>query len=156
HYDSLFAQLAETGALRQFEERAVLLILDKEKEALQVSDESTFMDVETVEQGRRIKREHARRELERRGLGGIPILFFNASEDDSMEANKKLIARIVEIRQREVDRLHRISQAVEALIVNRERESADAELRRAIEHLQSIVEQIRTLGPSARPFFDAL
>src|SRR5262249_47072742 len=31
HYDTLFSQLAETGALRQFEERAVLLILDQEK-----------------------------------------------------------------------------------------------------------------------------
>jgi hypothetical protein len=156
HYDSLFAQLNETGALRQFEERAILLILDKEKEALQVSDDSTFMDVETVEQGRRIKREHARRELDRRGLGRMPILFFNASEDDPQRANEQLFARIFEIRRREADRLQRLAQAVEALIVNREKESADADLRKAIEHLQSVVEQIRTLGPSARPFFEAL
>ena len=39
HYDTLFGQLADTGALRQFEERAVLLILDQEKEALKVADE---------------------------------------------------------------------------------------------------------------------
>jgi len=31
HYDSLFAQLADTGGLQQFAERAVLLVLDKEK-----------------------------------------------------------------------------------------------------------------------------
>jgi hypothetical protein len=156
HYDSLFSQLAETGALHQFEERAVLLILDKEKEALQVSDDSTFLDVETVEQGRRIKREHARRELERRGLSAMPIFFFNASEDDASAVNKQLFSRIVAIRKREADRLERLGQAIEALIVNREQESADAELSRAIEHLQSVVEQIRTLGPPARPFFDAL
>ena len=40
HYDTLFGQLADTGALRQFEERAVLLILDQEKEALKVADNS--------------------------------------------------------------------------------------------------------------------
>jgi hypothetical protein len=156
HYDSLFDQLAATGALGQFEERAVLLILDQEKEALQVSDDSTFMDVENVEQGRRIKREHARRELERSGLGAMPIFFFNASEDHAATANKQLFSRIFKIRKREVDRLHRLSQAIEALIVNCERESANVELLRAIEHLQSIVEQIRMLGPPARPFFDAL
>jgi hypothetical protein len=156
HYDSLFSQLADTGALRRFEERAVLLVLDQEKEALRVADDSTGLDVETVEQGRRIKRGHARRELERRGLGDMPILFFNASEDEPRIANKQLIARIAEVRRREAGRLQRLAQAIEALIANREQESADADLREAVRHLQSVVEQIRTLGPSVRPFFEAL
>src|SRR5260370_30522563 len=73
HYDTLFSQLADTGALRQFEERALLLILDQEKEALKVADDMTGLDVETVEQGRRIKGGHAHRELERRRLGDMPI-----------------------------------------------------------------------------------
>jgi transcriptional regulator with XRE-family HTH domain len=156
HYDTLFSQLADTGALRQFEERAVLLILDQEKEALKVADDSTGLDVETVEQGRRIKREHARRELGRRGLGEMPILFFNASEDNPRETNDQLLSRIVEIRQREVDRLQRLAEAIEALIDNRAQESAAADLREVVRHLQTVVEQIRTLGPSVRPFFEAL
>jgi hypothetical protein len=49
------------GNLHLFVEDAVLLILDQEKEALKVADDSTGLDVETVEQGRRIKRAHARR-----------------------------------------------------------------------------------------------
>ena len=55
-----------------------------------------------------------------------------------------------------MDRLHRVAEAVESLIEIREQESADADLRRAIRHLEAVVEQIRTLGPSVRPFFDAL
>jgi hypothetical protein len=156
HYDTLFSQLAETGALRPFEERAVLLILDQEKEALKVADDSTGLDVETVEQGRRIKGAHARRELERRGLGDMPILFFNASEDDPRKAYEQLLQRIVEVRTREVDRLHRLAEAVEALITSREQESAEADLREVVRHLQTVVEQVRTLGPSVRLFFDAL
>jgi len=156
HYDTLFSQLAEIGALRPFEERAVLLILDQEKEALKVADDSTGLDVETVEQGRRIKGAHARRELERRGLSDMPILFFNASEDDPRKAYEQLLQRIVEIRTREVDRLHRLGEAVEALITNREQESAEADLREVVRHLQTVVQQIRALGPSVRPFFDAL
>jgi len=156
HYDALFSQLSDTGALRQFEERAVLLILDQEKEALKVADDTTGLDVETVEQGRRIKGAHARRELERRGLGDTPILFFNASEDDPRKAYQQLLSRVVEIRKREVDRLQRLAEAVEALIENREEESAEADLREVVRHLQTVVEQIRTLGPSVRPFFDAL
>jgi transcriptional regulator with XRE-family HTH domain len=156
HYDTLFSQLVETGVLRQFEERAVLLILDQEKEALKVGDETTGLDVETVEQGRRIKGAHARRELQRRGLSDMPILFFNASEDDPRKAYEQLLNRIVEIRAREVDRLRRIAEAVEALIENREQESAAADLREVVRHLQTVVEQIRTLGPSVRPFFEGL
>jgi transcriptional regulator with XRE-family HTH domain len=156
HYDTLFGQLADTGALRQFEERAVLLILDQEKEALKVADDATGLDVETVEQGRRIKGAHARHELERRGLGDMPILFFNASEDDPRKAHQQLLSRIVEIRKREVDRLQRLAEAIESLIENREQKSAEADLREVVRHLQTVVEQIRTLGPSVRPFFDAL
>jgi hypothetical protein len=133
-----------------------LLILDQEKEALKVANDTTGLDVETVEQGRRIKGAHARHELERRGLGDMPIFFFNASEDDPSKSYQQLLTRIVEIRKREVDRLKRLAEAVEALIENREQESAEADLREVVRHLQTVVEQIRTLGPSVRPFFDAL
>jgi transcriptional regulator with XRE-family HTH domain len=156
HYDPLFTQLAETGALRKFEERAVLLILDQEKEALKVADDSTGLDVETVEQGRRIKRAHARRELEQRGLSDLPILFFNASEDEPEKVNAELYARIADIRKRESDRLRRIADAIDALITNRKQLTDDADLHRVIEHLQSIVERIRPLAPQVRPFFEAL
>jgi transcriptional regulator with XRE-family HTH domain len=156
HYDTLFSQLFETGALRQFEERAVLLILDQEKEALKVADDSSGLDVETVEEGRRIKGTHARRELERRGIGDLPILFFNASEDEPRKANDQLLSRVVEIRKRESDRLQRLAEAVKALIENRAQESAAADLREVVRHLHTIVERIRTLGPSVRPFFEAL
>src|SRR5262249_33998411 len=100
HYDTLFTELAEIGTIQQFEERALLLVLDRGKEALEVSDEATGLDVETVEQGRRIKYAHARRELEKRGLGNMPIYFFNASEDDPRKSNDQLLSRIVEIRKR--------------------------------------------------------
>jgi hypothetical protein len=156
HYDSLLSQLAGTSALRKFEERAVLLILDQEKEALKVADDSTGLDVETVEQGRQIKRAHAHRELEHRGLGDLPIFFFNASEDDPRKANAQLQTRISDIRRHELDRLRRIAEAVEALLKNREQASADADLHILVEHLQSVVERIRTLAPSVRPFFEAL
>jgi transcriptional regulator with XRE-family HTH domain len=156
HYDSLFAELGETGMLRQFEERAMLLILDQEKEALEVADDTTGMDVETVEQGRRIKRAHARRELERRGLGNMPILFFNASEDVPRQTHELLVSRIVDIRKREAERLERLGEAVEALIENREQESATADLKEVVRHLETVVEQIKILGPSVRPFFHAL
>ncbi len=156
HYDPLFTQLFDTGALKRFEERAVLLVLDQEKEALKVADDSTGLDVETVEQGRRIKRTHAHRELEKRGLGELPILFFNASEDDPLTANGQLLSRIGDIRRREADRLRQIAEAIEALVKNREKLSADADLRVVIEHLQSVVEAIKTLPPPVRPFFDAL
>jgi hypothetical protein len=49
-----------------------------------------------------------------------------------------------------------IASAIDALIENREQLSADADLRSVIEHLQSVVDNIRTLAPSVRPFFDAL
>jgi transcriptional regulator with XRE-family HTH domain len=156
HYDPLFTQIVDTGALRKFEERAVLLILDQEKEALKVADDSTGLDVETVEQGRRIKRAHARRELEQRGIGELPILFFNASEDDPAKANGQLLARIGDIRKRESNRLQQLAEAIESLIKDREKLSADADLRIVIEHLQSVVETMKTLSPSVRPFFDSL
>jgi transcriptional regulator with XRE-family HTH domain len=156
HYDTLFSQLTDTGALRQFSQRAVLLILDQEKEALEVADDSTGLDVETVEQGRRIKEAHARRELDRRGLGDIPILFFNASEDDPGNVNQQLLSRIVEIRKREADRLQRLAEAVEALIENRERANADADLHEAVRHLQTVVDRVKMLSPPVRPFFEAL
>jgi hypothetical protein len=151
HYDTLFSELADTGALRQFEERAVLLILDQEKEALKVADDTTGLDVETIEQGRRIKGAHARHELDRKRLGDMPILFFNASEDDPRKAYEQLLGRIGHIREREIDRLQRL-----ALIENREQKSAEADLREVVRHLQTVVEQIRTLGPSVRPFSEAL
>ncbi len=156
HYDTLFSQLADTGALRSFEERAVLLILDQEKEALKVADDATGLDVESVEQGRSIKCAHARHELARRGLGDMTVLFFNASEDDPRKSYSQLLNQIVEVRAREVDRLRRLAEAVEALIENREQESAEADLREVVRHLQTVVDQIRTLGPSVRPLFDAL
>jgi len=59
----------------------------------------TGLDVETVEQGRRIKRAHAQRELEQRGLGALPILFFNVSEDDPRKANAELHDRIADVRK---------------------------------------------------------
>jgi transcriptional regulator with XRE-family HTH domain len=156
HYDPLFTQLAATAALRKFEDRAVLLIVDQEKEALKVADDSTGLDVETVEQGRRIKRAHARRALEQRGLGDLPILFFNASEDDPQKVNADFHARIADIRKRESERLERIAEAIESLIKNRKQLSVDADLRIVIQHLQSVVESIKILAPSVRPFFDAL
>jgi hypothetical protein len=156
HYDTLFGQLVDTGALRQFEEKAILLILDKENEAMAVADDSTGLDVETVEQGRSIKRDHAHRELERRSLRDMPILFFNAAEDDPVDASTQLLSRIREIRQREVDRLQRLVEATEALIENREQEGATAALREAVRHIRTIVDNSRELPPSVRPFFDAL
>jgi hypothetical protein len=84
------------------------------------------------------------------------ILFSTTSEDDPRKAYEHLVKRIVEIRTGEVNRLHRLAEAVEALMANREQESAEADLCEVVRHLQTVVEQIRTLGASVRPFFDAL
>ena len=65
----------------------------------------------------------------------------------------RLLARsrsVVEGRQRAIRQC-----PVEALITNRAQESAEADLREVVRHLQTVVEQIGTLGPSVRPFFDA-
>lgn len=52
--------------------------------------------------------------------------------------------------------MERIAEAVNALIENRAQQSAEAELREAVRHLETVLDQIRDLAPSVRPFFEAL
>jgi hypothetical protein len=53
-----------------------------------------------------------------------------------------MLSHIAEIKKREVGRLQRLAEAVEAFIENREQESAAADLREVVQHLQTVVEQI--------------
>ncbi|HVB79583.1 MAG TPA: hypothetical protein VNE82_06480 [Candidatus Binataceae bacterium] len=137
----LIGHLMETGSVRAIEERALLLVLDRNEEARAMRDDETGRDVENVEEGHFLKKLQIEDALLKNGVRQLPIAFFNTLEYDPKILNEAIWSRLLQMRERQAICLDSLSQAIDAMIRNREHENALAAQREVNRRIEIFIEQ---------------
>ena len=152
----LIGHLKETGSERAVEERALLLVLDRNEEARAMRDDETGRDVESVEEGRFLKKLQIEDALLKNGVNQLPIAFFNTMEDDAKILNEAICSRLLQMRERHATRLESLSQTIDTMIQNREHENALAAQREVNRRIEIFIEQNAELRNMIRHCQDSL
>ncbi|MBI3949335.1 MAG: hypothetical protein HY314_02610 [Acidobacteria bacterium] len=96
----LLLRHAKEASAKDIVYKTIILVLPRPEEAIAMKDD-TGMAVGDKEEGYELKREQTSVALNRLGLDGIPIHFFNAREDREDEyedLRKRLVDRIQQLR----------------------------------------------------------
>ena len=152
----LFEHLKVMGSLRAIEQRTLLLVLDRAGEAHAMRDDATGADVESVEEGRELKKLQIRDAFARIGVGNLPISFFNTAEDDPKYLNQWIATHLQQIREHYVAQLMFLRNAVESMIKNRKQEYALAAQQEVNRRIEIFVEQHPDLPDLVRHCQDSL
>jgi transcriptional regulator with XRE-family HTH domain len=154
--NDLIEHLKGFGFLRAVEEKAILLVLDQKEHAKAMRDEATGDYVESVEDGRAVKKMQIEDALGRRGVRQLPVYFFNALEDEPRRLNEIIWSRVQSMRQRYENRLVSLSHTIDTMIQNREHEYALAAQRAVNHRIEIFVNQNSQLRDTIRRCQEAL
>ena len=99
--------------------KTVVLVLPRPDEALAVKDNGGS-EVESDQEGYELKKEQIDLRLSQLGLDDLPVLFFNAKQDDAEPVRDFLVSRITRYRNLYCDAIGRLSEAVDELVANQE------------------------------------
>ena len=112
--------------------------------------------VESDDEGYALKHDQVQGTLQRIGIKGIPVRFFNAVSDDSAEINEVISKQIESTRAVEVDRISGIHAAIDQLIENQQERHAVAAQQEVNRKLKAFIERHRKLPNRKRQAHDSL
>jgi transcriptional regulator with XRE-family HTH domain len=121
HIRQLLTRACE-GGVRTLDSHAAVLVLPRPGEAMQMKDAGVA--VRTAEEGCDVKADEIRLKLHSLGLADLPLMFFNAAEDDPEALRSFLQSRIAAVRNRHRDALREVIIGANALLANYEKEQA--------------------------------
>jgi transcriptional regulator with XRE-family HTH domain len=128
----LIENLVNTGAGNNLGERAVLLVLPRQNEALEMKDD-TGLHAESAEMGYRLKQDQVLAKLsQQKGGENIKIFFFDVLNDDHAHMAKLLSQCLEQMRSAQGKRIIEVGQAAEELI----KKHGEAQTRAAQEEVR--------------------
>ena len=119
------------------------MVLPHPNEALAVKYESGDL-VEDVSEGYELKREQISMSLQPMGFEDLPISFFNSHQDDPELLKSFLSDRILVVRKNFRNQLFEVINSANGLLLNQEREQAQAVIRQAAAQLRAWTQQRST------------
>ena len=128
--------------------KGIVLGLPRYDEALAVKDDEGFA-AESVEEGYELKCDEAQTALQSMGLPNLRVEFFNAMADAPDDLRKLLIDLTHGLRQQHRSELQGVLKDARSLIDNFEQEQVLEVQRTAARHLQTWIENNRTLDFSS-------
>jgi hypothetical protein len=153
HIRQLLTRAREAG-VRTLDTRAVVLVLPRPGEAMQVKDSG--VRVRNAEEGYDVKADEVRLKLHSLGLADLPLTFFNAAEDDPDTLRSFLKARIAAVRDRHREALREIVVGANALLANYAKEQAKEAMRTAAGHLKNWLKHNAELERTSHHVHDSL
>jgi transcriptional regulator with XRE-family HTH domain len=153
---ALIENLVNTGAGSNLGERAVLLVLPRQNEALEMKDD-TGLHAESAEMGYRLKQDQVLAKLcQQKGGENIKVLFFDVLNDEHAHMAKSLSQCLDQMRSAQGKRVVEVGQAVDELIKRHgeaQTKAAQEEVRR---RLKIFVRGHLTLGDRVHPIHEQL
>ena len=137
----LLLERAKESGVRGVLEKVALLILPRPNEALAVKYESGDL-VEDVSEGYELKHEQISMSLQPLGFENLPVSFFNSHQDNPDLLKSFLSDRIAFVRKSFRNRLFEVITSANGLLLNQEREQAQAVIRQAAVKLRGWIQQI--------------
>lgn len=142
-----------SGQERAVSERSAVLVLPRFNEVLGTSyDEGNL--VESYEEAYELKRGQVLDALSQRGIGDLPVLFFNAGTDSPAPALAELSSRVVRVRKFQGQRIDDVALAIDEMIANRTQREAIEARNQVAQALAIFVQQHEALPSSKRPFYE--
>jgi len=133
----LLKHLTESGLAQQITQQTQLLILDRNEEAENMLAEDG--PVASAEEGRVVRlsqiQDTLRTRLKLADQHFPKIQFFDAKKNDANDTEHSLLRMIVSLRQRRIDQINGIAEAVEEISKHREKAQAKA----AFEHVSGAI-----------------
>jgi transcriptional regulator with XRE-family HTH domain len=139
----LLLERAKESGVSGVSEKVALLVLPHPNEALAVKYESGDL-VEDVSEGYELKREQISMSLQPMGFEDLPISFFNSHQDDPELLKSFLSDRILVVRKNFRNQLFEVINSANGLLLNQEREQAQAVIRQAAAQLRAWTQQRST------------
>lgn len=144
-----------SGQERAVAERCAILVLPRFNEVLGTAyDEGNL--VESYDEAYELKRGQVVEALAQRGVGELPVLFFNAGSDQPKGVLDEFGAKVLRVRKSHEDRINNVALAVDELINNRTQREAIEARREVGRALAVFVGQHGTLPAGRRPFYESV
>ncbi|WP_292387126.1 helix-turn-helix transcriptional regulator [Mesorhizobium sp.] len=113
----LLQHMGETEVDASFRTRALVLVLARPGEALEMRDDSG-LGAQSAEDGYDIKRGHVEDALTKIGSGGLDVEFFDSTADDPESLTQTLALRIGQIRAAHATSMVAATRAVDQMLAN--------------------------------------
>ena len=141
---------AAQGGYRQIKYKAAILGLPKYDEALAVRDDDGT-PAEDAEDGYLMKGEQAESALSSIGAAGVQVEFFNALDDSPDRLRSFMLKMVMGVRRRNAKELSQAVKDARWLVENHEKEQSRSIQRQAAGHIQTWLDNNRTLDLSGLP-----
>jgi transcriptional regulator with XRE-family HTH domain len=146
---------AREGGVRTLDSHAAILVLPRPGDAMQMTDNG--VPVQTVDEGYEVKTDQVRLMLRSLGLSNLPVLFFNAAEQEPEELRSFLLERIANVRAHHREALREVVSGAKAMLANYEKEQAQEAIRLAARPLATWLQNNGELKePPSRHVHDSL
>jgi transcriptional regulator with XRE-family HTH domain len=136
---------AREAGVRDIEKKTALLVLPRPDEAMAVRHDGGG-NVEDEAEGYELKRDQIDLRLSGLGASGLPVIFFNAKENDPEPVRDALVGQIVAYRGRYCKQIDQLAGAVDHLIKNQEDVTTRLVFEQVGQRLATWIDKNRELG----------
>ena len=137
-------QRAKEAGVRDIESKTIILVLPRAEEALAVKHDGGAK-VEDEQEGYELKKDQIDLRLNGMNLDNLPVVFFNAREDDAVAARDQIIEKIVQYRHLHATQITQVSKAVDHLIHNLANEEIRLVFEEVGRHLSTWIDRNRKI-----------
>jgi transcriptional regulator with XRE-family HTH domain len=137
-------QRAKEAGVRDIEAKTLILVLPRPDEAMAVKHDGGAK-VEDEQEGYELKKDQIDLRLNGMNLYNLPVVFFNAGEDDTEAAGDQIIEKIVQYRRLHATQITEVSKAVDHLIHNLANEEIRLVFEQVGRHLSTWIDRNRKI-----------